>query len=601
MSVTSCGWPNRQWLACLLLAPGLALAAPFAYITNSLSSTVSVIDTTSNTVVATIGVGLGPAGVAVNLAGTRVFVSNLVSNNLSVIDTATNAVIATTPVGASPGGVAVNALGTRVYVANADSNSISVIDTATNAVVATVAVGMYPIGVAVSPTGSRIYVANSDSNSISVIDAATNAVVATIALSSSPQAIAVDPAGARLYVTTDSVSVIDTATNSAVGAIVVGTSPAGIAVNSAGTRVYVANGDSNNVSVIDTATNTVVASVTVGATPVGLAVNRSGTRVYVANFGSNNVSVLDATTNNVIATIVVGLSPVALGQFIGPDVVTPPATSPDLNQHGLTGSWYEPATDGQGAEIEVFPDLVAPGTGSVQVSWFTFDTVAGGADRQRWYTLSGNVVNGQPSAALTIYQNTGGNFNAPPITNGSPVGTATLGFDTCTSGHLSYHFNDGRAGDIPLTRITQNVTCSTTSARPTNADFALSGNWYNTATSGQGFVVEINPNNGSAFVPWYTYAPAGAGAGAAGQRWYTASGNFTPGSRSIPVQIFETTGGRFDTPPPASSVPVGSGTLAFQSCSAATFTFNFTGGSSSGASGTIALTRPGPAPLGCQY
>ncbi len=27
----------------------------------------------------------------------------------------------------------------------------------------------------------------------------------------------------------------------------------------------------------------------------------------------------------------------------------------------------------------------------------------------------------------------------------------------------------------------------------------------------------------SIFVPWYTYAPAGAGAGAAGQRWYTAS------------------------------------------------------------------------------
>ena len=593
-------WPNRQWLACLLLAPGLALAAPFAYITNSLSSTVSVIDTASNAVVATIGVGLGPAGVAVNLAGTRVYVSNLASNSLSVVDTATNAVIATTLVGATPSGVAVNAIGTRVYVANSDSNNVSVIDTATNAVVATIAVGKYPVGVAVSPSGSRIYVANSDSNSISVIDAATNAVVATIPFNSSPQAIAVDPAGARLYVTADSVSVIDTATNSAVGSIVVGTSPVGVVVNAAGTRAYVANGESNNVSVIDTVVNTVVATVTVGATPVGLAVNRSGTRVYVANFGSNNVSVLDAGTNNVIATIGVGLSPLALGQFIGPDVVTPP-TGPELNQHGLTGSWYEPATNGQGAEIEVFPDLVAPGTGSVQVSWFTFDTVAGGADRQRWYTLSGNVVSGQPSAALTIYQNTGGNFNAPPITNGVPVGTATLSFDTCASGQLSYHFNDGRAGNIPLTRITQNVTCSMTSARPTNADFALSGNWYSALTSGQGFTAEVNPINASVFVPWYTYAPAGAGAGVAGQRWYTALGAYTPGSRSIPVDIFETIGGVFDALPAPPGVKVGTGTLAFQSCSTATFNFNFTGGSSSGASGTIALTRIGPVPAGCVY
>ena len=114
----------------------------------------------------------------------------------------------------------------------------------------------------------------------------------------------------------------------------------------------------------------------------------------------------------------------------------------DLNQHGLTGSWYEPATNGQGFEVEVFPDFVAAGTGAVQVSWFTFDTVFGGADRQRWYTLSGYVMTGQANASLTIYRNIDGNFNAPPITNGVAVGTATLSFDSCTSGQLSYAFTD---------------------------------------------------------------------------------------------------------------------------------------------------------------
>jgi hypothetical protein len=67
------------------------------------------------------------------------------------------------------------------------------------------------------------------------------------------------------------------------------------------------------------------------------------------------------------------------------------------------------------------------------------------------------------------------------------------------------------------------------------------------------------------------------------------------------VQISETTGGMFDTPTPAGqkTVPVGSGTLAFQSCAAATFSYNFTGGSSSGLSGTINLIRVGPVPPGC--
>ena len=284
-------------------------------------------------------------------------------------------------------------------------------------------------------------------------------------------------------------------------------------------------------------------------------------------------------------------------------VLAPPPAAPDLNQHGLTGSWFNAATSGQGIEVEVFANA-STGTGSTFVSWFTYDIVAGGAERQRWYTAQGPVVTGQPSAALTIYQNTGGNFNASPVTNAQAVGTATLSFDTCTSGQLSYSFADGtgRSGTMPLTRLTQNVTCSTTTPHPANADFALSGNWFGgAATSGQGFTVEVNPTSGALFAAWYTYVPSGTGAGAAGQRWYTAQGSFTPGMRSISVTIYETTGGIFDkpTPPGQGTVPVGTGTMTFQNCSAATFSYAFTGGSSAGLSGTIALSRVGPVPPGC--
>ncbi len=355
--------------------------------------------------------------------------------------------------------------------------------------------------------------------------------------------------------------------------------------------------------VIDAATNTVIATLAVGISPTGVAVTPTGTSVYVANADADNVSVVDAATNAVVATIPVGMSPFAFGQFIGPAVVTPPAR-PDLNQHGLTGSWYEPATGGQGVEVEVFANP-SSGTGSTFVSWFTYDTVIGGAERQRWYTAQGPVVTGQPNAALTIYRNTGGNFNAPPVTTAQVVGTATLSFDTCTSGQLAYAFTDGtgRTGTIPLTRLTQNVTCSTTTSYPTNADFALSGNWFGgAATSGQGFTIEVNPNSGALFAAWYTYLPNGTASGAAGQRWYTAQAAFTPGLRSMPVTIYETTGGVFDTPTPPGqkTVPVGTGTMAFQSCSAATFSYNFTGGSSSGLSGTINLSRVGPLPRAAQ-
>jgi YVTN family beta-propeller protein len=94
-----------------MLAMGLALmaspaaAAPFAYVTNESDNTVSVIDTASNTVVATITVGTSPYGVAVTPDGKHVYVANgNPSDTASVIDTASNAVVvvATIVVGSFP-------------------------------------------------------------------------------------------------------------------------------------------------------------------------------------------------------------------------------------------------------------------------------------------------------------------------------------------------------------------------------------------------------------------------------------------------------------------------------------------------------------------
>ena len=74
----------------------------------------------------------------------RAYITNFNGDNVSVIDTATNTVIATITVGDQPVGVAVNPAGTLVYVANFSSNTVSVIDAATNTVTATVTVGTNP-------------------------------------------------------------------------------------------------------------------------------------------------------------------------------------------------------------------------------------------------------------------------------------------------------------------------------------------------------------------------------------------------------------------------------------------------------------------------
>src|SRR5262249_57828663 len=85
---------------------GAQALAQNAYITNRDANTVSVIDTTSNTVAATIPVGSGPVGVAVSPDGSTVYVTNHGANTVSVIDPTSNTVAATIPVGISPLGVA---------------------------------------------------------------------------------------------------------------------------------------------------------------------------------------------------------------------------------------------------------------------------------------------------------------------------------------------------------------------------------------------------------------------------------------------------------------------------------------------------------------
>jgi len=120
----------------ILLSAVTAQAAPFAYIINYSSGTVSVIDTASNTVTATIP-GIPHAfGVAVNPSGTRVYVTG--TGNLYAIDTSPNTITATIPaVGPFTGGVAINSAGTRVYLVNGGiSGSLSVVDTSSNAMVA---------------------------------------------------------------------------------------------------------------------------------------------------------------------------------------------------------------------------------------------------------------------------------------------------------------------------------------------------------------------------------------------------------------------------------------------------------------------------------
>jgi YVTN family beta-propeller protein len=293
----------------------------YAYVANLLGNTVSVINTTNNTVVKTIPVGTSPWGVAVNQAGTLAYVTNHGSNNVSVINTSTNAVTGTIPVGNEPLGVAFTPNGKTAYVANDLSNSVSVINTATKKVTATIPVQNSPYGVVVTPNGAFAYVSNLGSGSVSVISTLTNTVVATVTVGNSPYLLAVSPDSTTVYVPsqgTGTISVIRTADNTVTNTITVD-GAWGSAVSPDGHWVYASDstyGSQNLVSVIDTSAQKVTKTIVVGQNPNQVSFSQDSAFAYVASggpSGTNTVDVINTSTQAVVgSSISVGNTPVGV-------------------------------------------------------------------------------------------------------------------------------------------------------------------------------------------------------------------------------------------------------------------------------------------------
>jgi YVTN family beta-propeller protein len=96
-------------------------------------------------IIDTIFVGDGPQGLAISPDGTRIYVANFNDDTVSVVDTTSDAVIATPIVIGSPNGIVASPDGNFVYVTAYNADAVRVIDTTTNTVVTSVGTASLPI------------------------------------------------------------------------------------------------------------------------------------------------------------------------------------------------------------------------------------------------------------------------------------------------------------------------------------------------------------------------------------------------------------------------------------------------------------------------
>jgi YVTN family beta-propeller protein len=306
-----------------------------AYVTNEDSQELSVIDTRTDSVVASIPVGTRPRGVRVSRDGKTVFValsgspkcpptmpdeeceklkSDKTKDGVAVVDAVGRRVTRVLPGGSDPETFDISEDGATLFVSNEDAGTASVVDIASGKIRSTVPVGKEPEGVRLQPGGAVVWVTGETDHNVSLLDTSNGKVVGQINVGKRPRDLAFTPNGSRAYVTSEvdgTTWVIDVPARKVIKVIQLpkDSKPMGAVASPDGKRVYVSNGRGGTVSVIDVSSNAISRTIPVGQRPWGIALSPDGRKLYTANGPSNDVSVVDTEKLVVVKKIPVGKIP----------------------------------------------------------------------------------------------------------------------------------------------------------------------------------------------------------------------------------------------------------------------------------------------------
>lgn len=329
------------------------------YAADQTSNTVSVIDPSTNKSLGVIRLGdpvpgaLGPLykgqllvhGLGFSPDSKTLAVVSVASNSVTLIDTATNKVKATIYVGRSPHEAFFTPDGRELWVTVRGEDYVSVIDPVqmkeTRRILMANGPGMTMFG----PDGKYGFVCSSFSPELAVVDTASHQIIRRL-----PQAspfcpnIAVTPENDEVWITLKDVgkTQVFSAKPPFAQIALLDTGPITNHVNFVNNRngkfAYVTVGGLNEVKVFSRgATPQLVATIPVGELPHGIWGSGDGSRVYVAFENGGAAAAIDTLTNKVIADIPIGQTsqalvyvPNAVPNGAGTENLTPPGEAANI-------------------------------------------------------------------------------------------------------------------------------------------------------------------------------------------------------------------------------------------------------------------------------
>ncbi len=321
-----------------------ATLEPRAFIPNTTSYNVSVVNLVTNTLMTTIPVGVSPSGIAFSPNKSKAYVTNTGSSSVSVILTATNSVITTIPLSLGPNSIVMSPDGSKIYVShNTIPGKITVIDASTNTVITTITTANSLHGVCVSPDGTKLYTHTNTSGTVYTINTSTYAVSSFVIPSFSATNMTISPSGDKLYLIGSSNTVVSynliTNIPTYIYLTFEGYQLSALALSPDGSKLFVGKGGANRVAVINTTTNTLVFTYNLinGFYIYGLSISADGNKLYL--LGGGGLTTINMTTNTISSAVVLGGSPASITPFIGGGTA-PPANQIACDMYIWNGTTY---------------------------------------------------------------------------------------------------------------------------------------------------------------------------------------------------------------------------------------------------------------------
>jgi YVTN family beta-propeller protein len=296
-----------------------AVCGNLAYVTNSYSNTLSVIDLREERLLANLPTGKAPVNPTFNHDWTKLYFSNVQDGTLSIVDTKTAKIVATIPAGAPhPSGLrflpdgrhlVISFIGDKV----SDAGALGIMDLDSGKLVKTVAVEAQSERFDITPDGRRAYVANLVGQSISVVDLEKGEVIARIASPERlPFNVLVSPKGLRAFVANvmgNTIVEIDTTSNQVLSTIKTAAGPNGMTFTPDGDNILITNVYAGRLQAYNLSAKVVSDGTFVGLLPGFIRLAPDGLKgIFVRPYG-RQVSIFDGTTLQVIKNIETGIGP----------------------------------------------------------------------------------------------------------------------------------------------------------------------------------------------------------------------------------------------------------------------------------------------------